>query len=129
LIQAHKALDAASRFLAEGGEMLFLAEMAGGAGSPAMEPFLADPRPEALAAKLREGYVQYGHTTWRIVDKTRRFRISLKSQLPTALASKLGFFPVEKPQEVLDAWRQASPRETVGLLLHGPVYPKSQELP
>jgi len=129
LIQAHKALDAASRFLAEGGEMLFLAEMAGGAGSPAMEPFLADPRPEALAAKLRESYVQYGHTTWRIVDKTRRFRISLKSQLPTALAPKLGFFPVEKPQEVLDAWRQASPRETVGLLLHGPVYPKSQELP
>jgi nickel-dependent lactate racemase len=129
LIQAHKALDAASRFLAEGGEMLFLAEMAGGAGSPAMEPFLADPRPEALAAKLREGYVQYGHTTWRIVDKTRRFKIWLKSQLPTALASKLGFFPVEKPQEVLDAWRQASPRETVGLLLQGPVYPKSQELP
>jgi len=129
LIQAHKALDAASRFLVEGGEMLFLAEMGGGVGSPAMEPFLADPKPEVLAAKLREQYVQYGHTTWRIVDKTRRFRIWLKSQLPSGLASKLGFFPVEQPEKLIESWRQSSPRETIGLLVNGPVYPRVAALP
>jgi nickel-dependent lactate racemase len=44
LIQAHKGLDAVCRFLEPGGELLFVAELAGGSGSPAMQPFLDDPQ-------------------------------------------------------------------------------------
>ena len=43
LIQAHKGLDAICRFANDGAEILFAAELLGGAGSTAMEPFLADP--------------------------------------------------------------------------------------
>jgi nickel-dependent lactate racemase len=123
LIQAHKAMEAASRFLVEGGEMLVVAELSQGAGSPAMEPFLAQPEPAALAAALRQNYVQYGHTTWRLVDKARRFRLWLYSQLPKELVLRLGMQPVAHPQEILDRWRQEAPRDTVALMAFGLVYP------
>lgn len=124
LIQAHKALEAGSRFLTEGGEMLFLAELAEGSGSPAMEPFLENPDPRLLSERLRRHYVQYGHTTWRIVDKTRRFRIFLYTRLPQDLVKRLGFVPVDHPQTVLDRWRQESRKEAVGCMISGLVYPR-----
>lgn len=127
LIQAHKAFDAASRFVTEGGEILLVAELSGGTGSPAMEPFLDDPQPEVIAAQLREHYVQYGHTTLRIVDKTRRFRVHLVSRLDPSVAEKLGLHPVANPQQVLDRWRQEAPGETVGVMAGATVYPKTRE--
>ncbi|MDW7967122.1 MAG: lactate racemase domain-containing protein [Thermoanaerobaculum sp.] len=123
LIQAHKALDAASRWLVPGGEMLFVADLGGGPGSPAMEPFLDDPRPEAIARKLRDRYVQYGHTTWRIVDKSHRFRIFLYSRLSRHLVRSLGFLPVEEPQEVVERWRAEGSEKLVGVMPGAPVYP------
>lgn len=124
LIQAHKAFDAASRFLAEGGEMLLVAELSGGPGSDAMRPFLDDPNPRTIAEKLRANYVQYGHTTWRIVDKTSRFRVHLASALPPETARALGFHPVPAAQEVMDRWREEAPGETVGVMAGTPVYPR-----
>lgn len=127
LIQAHKALDAASRFLREGGELLLVAELAGGLGSPAMEPFVDDPHPQAIAEKLRQRYVQYGHTTWRIVDKTSRFRVHLVSRLPQETAEALGFRPTSAPHQVLDRWREEAPAGTVGVMAGSAVFPRSQE--
>lgn len=124
LIQAHKAFDAASRFVVEGGEILFVAELGGGAGSPAMLPFLDDPQPDVIAARLREHYVQYGHTTLRIVDKTRRFRVHLVSKLSASVAQKLGFQPVASPQEILDRWREEAAGDTVGVMAGAAVYPR-----
>jgi lactate racemase len=123
LIQAHKALDAACRFVEPGGEVLFLAECGQGAGSPAMEPFLADPRLEAIVAALARRYVQYGHTVLRIVEKTARFRIRLVSRLPEELQARLGFLPVAAPGAVLERWREETPGEAVGLMPGPPVYP------
>jgi nickel-dependent lactate racemase len=124
LIQAHKAFDAASRFVSEGGEILLVAELGGGPGSPAMEPFLDDPQPEVIATRLRQHYVQYGHTTLRIVDKTRRFKVHLVSQLDPGVARQLGFHPVPNPQEVLDRWREEAPGDTVGVMAGAAVYPR-----
>ena len=70
LIQAHKGLDAACRFAQSGAEVLFLASMAGGAGSDAIRPFLEDPRPESILKRLAGRWVQYGHTAYRLVEKT-----------------------------------------------------------
>lgn len=124
LIQAHKALEAGSRFLVEGGAMLFVAEIAEGSGSPAMEPFLENPDPRLLGENLRRHYVQYGHTTWRIVDKTHRFRIFLYSRLSQDLARRLGFMPVDHPQAVLDRWREEGKEQVVGCMVSGLVYPQ-----
>ncbi len=123
LIQAHKALDAACRFASEGADVLFAAACEGGAGSPAMLPFLEDPRPAAILARLAERYVQYGHTTLRLVEKTSRFRVRALTRLPGELVQRLGMEPVTDAQGVLDGWREAAPGDVVGLMAGVAVYP------
>lgn len=123
LIQAHKALDAACRFAADGAELLFLAACDGGAGSPAIQPFLEDPRPQAILARLAERYVQYGHTTLRLVEKTARYHIHALTGLPAELVGRLGMHPVEDAQLVVNSWRDSTPGVTVGLMAGAAVYP------
>ncbi len=124
LIQAHKALDAACRFAAPDAEVLFVAACDGGAGSPAMEPFLSDPRAAAIVARLAEDYVQYGHTTLRLVEKTARFRVLAKTELQRELAERLGMRPEPDVEAVLDRWRDEDPELPVGLIAGPPVYPR-----
>ena len=124
IIQAHKALDAACRFAAPGAEVLFVAACEGGPGSPAMAPFLADPRPEAIVERLARDYVQYGHTTLRLVEKTARYRVHWHSRLEASLVVRLGAEPVADLQGVLDRWRDEAPGDTVGVMPGAPVYPR-----
>ena len=105
--------------------MLFLASLEGGGGSDAMEDFLADPRPASILRRLGEGWVQYGHTTLRLVDKTSAFRVRLHSHLASALAERLGFETVPDPAAVVEAWRQKRPGATVGVMASGAVYPST----
>lgn len=123
LIQAHKALDAACRFALPGAEVVFVSACAGGSGSPAMEPFLADPRPERILALLAEHYVQYGQTTLRLVEKTARFRITMISALPSELVARLGMTPARTLAPVLDRWRAETPGAAVAVFPGPPVYP------
>jgi len=125
LIQAHKGLDAACRFLAPGGRLLYVAAIDHGAGSDAMLPFLERPDPDQILDRLDRGWVQYGHTTLRLVEKTRRHRVALYSQLDPSLAARLGFEPVEAVDEVIESWRREIPGVTVGVMASGAVYPRS----
>lgn len=125
LIQAHKALDAACRFLVPGGELLFAAALDRGPGSPAMTPFLDDPRPDAILERLARGWVQYGHTTLRLVEKTSRFRVQLFSDLDPDLARRLGFHPVADLDTSVDRWRTDRPGARVGVMAAGSVYPRA----
>jgi nickel-dependent lactate racemase len=125
LIQAHKGLDAACRFLPdEGGEALFAASLDVGSGSPDMEPFLANPSPEVLLASLGRRWVQYGHTTLRIVEKTRRHTVHLVSDGDRDVAGRLGFRPASSPEEVVDAWRERLSGASIGVMAGAAVYPR-----
>ncbi len=124
LVQAHKGLDAACDFLAPGGELLFTAALNDGLGSPEMEPFVADPRPRAIMDRLAEAWVQYGHTTLRLLDKTSRFRVHLHSRFDHTTAGDLGFLPVSDPETVLARWREEFEGATVGVMAGAPVYPR-----
>ncbi len=124
LIQAHKGLDAACRFSRPGAEVLFLASMAGGAGSGAMTPFLEDPRPESILNRLAGGWVQYGHTTFRLVEKTARHRVSLVTEGDWAGLEGLGFERVATADEVVDRWREEFSGATVGVMTGPAVYPR-----
>ncbi|MFZ5786361.1 MAG: lactate racemase domain-containing protein [Acidobacteriota bacterium] len=124
LVQAHKALDAACRFAAPDAEVLFVASCDGGPGSSDVAPFLADPRPDAIVARLAQRYVQYGHTTLRLIEKTARFRVSAVTRLPADQAEALGFRVVADTQSVLDRWRDEAPGAVVGVTAGAPVYPR-----
>jgi len=127
LIQAHKGLDAACRFAHPGAEVLFAAEAIDGAGSAAMEPFLADPRPEAILERLEREYVQYGHTTLRILEKTARFKIHLKSSLDPEMARRLGFIPVDDFDDIAARWRDEGVEGRVAVMTEGHVWPRTGE--
>ena len=123
LIQFHKALDAACRFAEEGAEVLLVGSLQDGAGSAAMQPFLDDPAPASIIRRLAARWVQYGHTTLRIIEKTSGFRVFLYSRLPDELARRLGFEPISDPDGVIERWRRRSGNATVGVLAGQPVYP------
>ena len=124
LIQAHKALDAACRFARQGAEVLFVADLGGGPGSREMAPFLADPEPERILARLAESWVQYGHTTLRLVEKTAAHRVHLLSRLDAVLSRRLGFLPVEDPDDVIERWRSRAAPSTVAVMAGQAVYPR-----
>ena len=123
LIQGHKSLDAACRFLAPGGEILYVAALDGGLGSEDMAPFIDDPRPAAILDRLAQGWVQYGHTTLRLIEKTSRHRVRLHSHLDPNLARRLGFEPVSDPEAVIEEWRRDHPGAQVGVMAGTAVYP------
>ncbi len=125
LIQAHKGLDAACRFLKPGGELLWAASLDGGLGAEEMEPFIDDPTPESILAKLSTRWVQYGHTTLRLVEKTSRQRVHLYSRIAPDFARRLGFEPVADPAALLDQWREQHPGTHVGVMATGAVYPST----
>jgi nickel-dependent lactate racemase len=127
LIQAHKALDAACRFAEPGGEVLLVASCRGGLGSPDMEPFLADPRPEAIVPMLARRYVQYGHTTLRIVEKTARFRVLARTDLPENVTGRLGMVAVAGVEEVFDQWREEGGDAAVGVMSGAIVFPPPRQ--
>lgn len=127
LIQAHKALDAACRFVEPGGEVLLAARMERGAGSAEMEPFLEDPGLEAILRRLSERYVQYGHTALRIVHKARRFRISVISEMNAEILERMGLYPVTDASRVTARWRKELPGAAVGVMARGLVYPRELE--
>jgi nickel-dependent lactate racemase len=125
LIQAHKGLDAACRFLKPGGELLWTASLDEGLGSEEMTPFVDDPTPEAVLARLTDDWVQYGHTTLRIVEKTRRHRVHLHSRMDPEVTSRLGFEPLADPDSLLGLWRDRRPGAQVGVIAKGAVYPRN----
>lgn len=126
LIQAHKGLDAACRFAAPGARILYVAAMGEGAGSRDMAPFLADPRPEEIQRRLAEGWVQYGHTAWRLVQRTGECTVQLHSKLAEDLQCRLGFEPAPAPEAVVAGWRQEFEGATVGVIAEAAVYPPAQ---
>jgi len=125
LIQAHKGLDAACRFLKPGGELLWAASLDEGLGSEEMAPFVDDPNPASILARLSTRWVQYGHTTLRIVEKTSRHRVQLYSRIAPDIATRLGFEPVADPGALLEQWRDRHPGARVGVMATGTVFPRT----
>ncbi len=81
MIQAHKALDAASRACNEGGTIIFLAECGDGPGRPDFLNWFEAENSDRLAEKLCESYQVNGQTAWNLLRIAERFDVQIITSL------------------------------------------------
>ena len=89
LIQAHKAIDAASRACTEDGTIILLAECGEGLGRDDFLDWFDAADSSELAERLCENYLVNGQTAWSLLRKAERFDVRLISTLPAEAAEKM----------------------------------------
>lgn len=82
LIQAHKALDAATNACVDGGTIVLLAECGDGLGREDFLKWFEAENSRELAAKLCEAYQVNGQTAWSLLSKAEKYDIRIVTDLP-----------------------------------------------
>ena len=95
MIQAHKALDAASRACNDGGTIIFLAECPDGLGRPDFLDWFDAANSAALAENLCEKYQVNGQTAWSLLKKAERFDVRIITSLDAATCEKMRLVPMQ----------------------------------
>ena len=95
LIQAHKALEAASRACEEGGTIVLLAECAEGLGRDDFLRWFEAGSSRALAERLCEKYQVNGQTAWSLLTMAERFNVRFVSSLYERKVAATGMRPAE----------------------------------
>ena len=109
MIQAHKALEAASHACTDGGTIILLAECIDGSGGPI---FLNGSRrdSEALAERLCEKYQVNGQTAWSLLKKTEKFDVRVVTDLDESVTRKM---KMRKTENLAAALKDAGARHRV----------------
>ncbi|HYJ91724.1 MAG TPA: nickel-dependent lactate racemase [Pyrinomonadaceae bacterium] len=94
MIQAHKALEAASHACNEGGTIIFFAECAEGLGRSDFLDWLSAADSRELGHKLCEQYQVNGQTAWSLLRKAESFDVRLVSNLSPDIAVKMRLSPI-----------------------------------
>jgi nickel-dependent lactate racemase len=81
IIQAHKALETASKACADGGTIVLLAECADGLGRSDFLKWFEAENSDALAENLCADYQVNGQTAWSLLRKAERFDIRIITSL------------------------------------------------
>ena len=81
LIQAHKALEAASQACNDGGTIVLLAECAEGLGRNDFLNWFFAVDSADLAKRLCESYQVNGQTAWSLLRKAERFKVEILTEL------------------------------------------------
>lgn len=84
LIQAHKALEMASRACKDGGAIIFLAECAEGLGRKDFLKWFEAENSQSLAEKLCESYQVNGQTAWSLLRKAENFNVRILTSLSSS---------------------------------------------
>ena len=104
MIQAHKALDAASRICSDGGTIIFLAECADGTGRKDFLDWFEFETSEKLAEKLCESYQVNGQTAWNLLRIAEKFDVQILTSLnetETGLMRLKKLDSIEKVQNII----------------------------
>ena len=90
-IQSHKAIHNAAAFVKDGGQMLVLAQCRDGVGSKTFLPWLQLGSYQAAFEKLAQDYEGNGGTALAMMEKLKRIRISVVTEIDDATALTIGF--------------------------------------
>jgi nickel-dependent lactate racemase len=85
LVQAHKALDAVSPVVRDGGTVVLVAACGDGAGNRELAEGLALGPPSVIETELRRDFRVGLHTALALAEKTRRLRVLALTGLPDEL--------------------------------------------
>ena len=100
MIQAHKALDAASRICSDGGTIVFLAECADGLGRNDFLDWFESETSEKLAEKLCEKYQVNGQTAWNLLRIAETFDVRVLTALPENIIRKMRLRKLNSVEEI-----------------------------
>jgi nickel-dependent lactate racemase len=90
LIQAHKAIDNAAGFVADGGTLLMFAQCRDGVGSTTFLPYFDFPTRHAAFDHLLGHYSGNGGTALAMMAKTKRIHLCLVTELEHAICRRIG---------------------------------------
>ena len=100
MIQAHKALDAASRICSDGGTIIFLAECADGTGRKDFLDWFESKTSEKLAEKLCEKYQVNGQTAWNLLRIAEKFDVQILTSLSETETGLMRLKKLESPKNI-----------------------------
>ncbi|MBK8465542.1 MAG: nickel-dependent lactate racemase [Chloracidobacterium sp.] len=103
LIQAHKALEAASQACIDGGTIIFLAECADGLGRDDFLKWFEVDNSDELVRLLCDKYQVNGQTAWSLLKKAERFDIRVVSDLDAAVVQKMRLRKIDVKAIITDA--------------------------
>lgn len=90
MIQAHKALEAASHACATGGTIILLAECSEGLGRDDFLNWFSSESSVALAERLCANYQVNGQTAWSLFEKAERFSVIVVTALKDEQTKQMG---------------------------------------
>jgi nickel-dependent lactate racemase len=106
MIQAHKALEAASQACKDGGTIVILAECSEGLGrSDFLNWFFAADSAD-LAKRLCESYQVNGQTAWNLLRKAERFKVEILTALGENETHLLRMQKIDEP--MIDEYMRTS---------------------
>jgi len=95
MVQAHKALDAASHACTDGGTIVLLAECPEGLGRRDFLSWFESAGSRDLAERLCNSYQVNGQTAWSLLKKAERFDVRLISTLSADVAEAMRLTPMQ----------------------------------
>lgn len=101
LIQAHKALDAASNACTDGGTIILLAECSDGLGRKDFLSWFEAKNADNLAEKLCANYRVNGQTAWNLLRKAEKFNIRIITNLPEDETRAMQLHKVNSLEKIL----------------------------
>lgn len=113
MIQAHKALDAASRVCKDGGTIVFLAECADGLGRRDFLDWFEAENSDGLAEKLCESYQVNGQTAWNLLRIAENFDVRIVTSLSEIETRRMRLQKFDSLDDALSA----SDKHTKGYIL------------
>jgi nickel-dependent lactate racemase len=106
MIQAHKALEAASHACKESGTIVLLAECEEGPGRNDFLNWFAAENSDALADRLCANYQVNGQTAWILLEKAEKFKVFVVTDLPEREANQMRLRKIA-PESVEDYLRDS----------------------
>jgi lactate racemase len=112
-IQAHKSMEFGSQALREGGAMILLAQCRDGYGHPGFFKWFRFDNLNEFEAELRLNYEINGQTAYSVMQKCKRFRIYLVSDLPPKEVVSMGMTPFVSLAEAIEQVEEILPKDYI----------------